>query len=131
MYDVLEVIYGIPYTAKIAEAVRDYGEWGAKNPNAKDNPFNGSEPPGEVEYDELDKYGFDFSYTGHVVDITPGYLGVQLAAYEPADKMTKPFPTLTPTEAQRVEVAAMYEKCPDWLRTALEEPGVHLIWSTS
>lgn len=117
MYDIYTIVWGIPYTEKLRDAiVKEIPDW------AEDI---------DCAYDELEQYGFDFEYTGHVPDITPGYFGAVLDSDASWELDVKKIKALEPTEEQKQQVQEDFDKLPQWIKDAAEPIDIYTIWSTS
>lgn len=115
MYEVLDIVYGVPYTKEIEDAGKvEYGE----------------DEPGYC-YDILEEFGFEFQYTGHVPEVEPGYCGPVLWSGASWEVKVATIKALEPTPEQIAEAMALYEKFPDWLKAAANPPAICEVWSTS
>lgn len=118
MYDIITIIYGVPYTKEIELAAN------------RAEGYSDDEVE-EFDYLYLSDYGFEFEYTGHVVDITPGFLGIVLDSFASWEVDVEKIKNLDPTEEEKQEVQTMIDNLPEWLRDALPEVKIYTINSTS
>lgn len=112
MYDICNIIYGVPYTEQIDEAV----------------PPDESVSVGDIDPTMLEEHGFTFLYSGNA-DLTPGYLGICFKSCPSWELEANIIWEMS--DDDELKVKTLIEALPQWLKEIVEEPKIQYVWSTS
>jgi hypothetical protein len=115
MYEIFDIVWGIPYTEEIEEAF-------AKMEGCTVEELD--------PYNLEEEYGFELLYSGHA-DFTPGFMGESLDAGAYWEMNVQKIKTLQPTNEQRDKVQKMFDALPEEIKVVASPIDFYTIWSTS
>lgn len=122
-YAIANVVYGVPLTEEVWDAVRRYvesPEYAAVEVHEE-----------EIDLDDPESFGFETMYSGS--GDRPGYCGVKITDFDECSSQPwgKILSQASPTKTQMIEAGEKISKLPACVRAVVGEPTLWLVWSSS